>query len=235
MSFVSVIVATTPHGGIGKDGKLPWNVPGDMKHFKKVTLSPAPDGKSNAVVMGRRTWESIPEKFRPLPGRLNVVLTRAADDPAFDSPYPSSVLLASSVSKAVEMLAPRQDIADIFVIGGEAAYKEAMALPVCRHIFITRIGKDFDCDAFFPSLDEEKFQIAHVSQTQSHEGLPYDYVVSKTNNSAPNNLAMVLLHWETLGCCTRSISTWTQSAKSLTRAYPWMTGLVWALVQCSGR
>ena len=87
---VNVIVASTPSGGIGKDGKLPWELPGDMAYFKEVTLRTAtpaattPAGgpsvaKRNAVVMGRKTWSSIPAKFRPLKGRLNVVLTSSSD------------------------------------------------------------------------------------------------------------------------------------------------------------
>merc|ERR1719421_691737 len=98
---ISVIVATTQKGGIGKDGTLPWKLPEDMAHFKKVTTA-APEGKMNAVVMGRKTWESIPEKFKPLPGRINVVLSRKAAEPDFSSPYPSDVLTACSVSDALE-------------------------------------------------------------------------------------------------------------------------------------
>merc|ERR1740129_1957883 len=83
----------------------------------------------NAVIMGRKTWESIPEKFRPLPGRLNVVLTRSADASDFVSPYPPGVLVASSVAKAAEQLAARTDVADIFVIGGQASFQEALEMP----------------------------------------------------------------------------------------------------------
>merc|ERR1719230_798284 len=120
---LSVIVAATCRGGIGKDGGLPWKLPGDMAHFKRVTTAGAEDGdqRQNAVVMGRRTWESIPEKFRPLPGRVNVVLTSVADEPSFASPYPQGVLVASSVASAASKLAARDDIGEIFVIGGQAA------------------------------------------------------------------------------------------------------------------
>ncbi len=78
MRSVSCIVAATPAGGIGKDGTLPWALPADLKRFARVT-SDAPAGARNAVVMGRKTWASIPEKFRPLKGRLNVVLSTSAD------------------------------------------------------------------------------------------------------------------------------------------------------------
>ncbi|KAF9588292.1 hypothetical protein IFM89_008709 [Coptis chinensis] len=69
-----VVVATTQTMGIGKDGKLPWNLPSDLKFFKEVTMVTPDPGKRNAVIIGRKTWESIPPEKRPLPGRLNVVL-----------------------------------------------------------------------------------------------------------------------------------------------------------------
>ena len=77
MTF-QLVVAATRKLGIGKAGSMPWKLPGDMAYFKELTSKTADSGKQNAVVMGRKTWESIPSKFRPLPGRINVVLTRGA-------------------------------------------------------------------------------------------------------------------------------------------------------------
>jgi dihydrofolate reductase/thymidylate synthase len=76
---VKVIVAATASGGIGRGGTLPWRIPADMAFFKATTLATSAPGKQNAVIMGRKTWASIPAKFRPLPGRLNVVLSTSAD------------------------------------------------------------------------------------------------------------------------------------------------------------
>lgn len=75
----SIVVAATRSGGIGLDGKIPWRLPKDMAFFKSVTSATADASKMNAVIMGRRTWASLPPKFRPLKGRLNVVLSRSAD------------------------------------------------------------------------------------------------------------------------------------------------------------
>mmetsp|Transcript_64062 Transcript_64062/g.111661 ORF Transcript_64062/g.111661 Transcript_64062/m.111661 type:complete len:499 (-) Transcript_64062:217-1713(-) len=185
---VSVIVASTSSGGIGYKGELPWKIPEDMRHFKKVTTA-LPDGgttsMSNAVIMGRKTWESIPEKFRPLAERINVVLTSAAADASYASPYPEGVLVASSVLHAVQQLSSRSDVAEIFVIGGQAAYQEALEMPNCVRIFLTRVGQGFECDAFFPAIDESQFKITHVSKTKSHKTLPYDFTIyERTGNAA---------------------------------------------------
>jgi len=179
MCSLSVIVASSPNGGIGFEGKLPWQLPEDMAHFKRVTLAGAEKNpeKMNAVIMGRKTWDSIPEKFRPLKGRINVVLTSAAADPASKSCYPEGVLRASSVANAVEQLSSREDVEEIFVIGGQAAYKEALQMPSCTRIFMTRIAKQFECDAFFPAFDDHLFKVKFLSATRSHGGIPYDFVI----------------------------------------------------------
>jgi len=183
---ISVIVATTQKGGIGKDGALPWKLPEDMAHFKKVTMA-APSGKMNAVIMGRKTWESIPEKFKPLPGRVNVVLSRKASEPFFASPYPADVLTASSVTDAMTKLGARDDVAEIFAIGGESVYKEALDLPACTRIFMTRIAKDIECDAFFPAFNDSLFRVSYLSKTSSHNNLSYDFLVYDRIQDAPKD------------------------------------------------
>lgn len=180
---ISVIVATTQKGGIGKDGALPWKLPEDMAHFKKVTTS-APAGKTNAVIMGRKTWDSIPPKFRPLSDRINVVLSRSSADPSFASAFPPEVVLASSLTEALGKLGERSEVSEIFAIGGEAVYKEAVEMPTCSRIFMTRIAKDIECDAFFPAFDESRFKVVNVSKTCSKDDLPYDFVVYEKKEDA---------------------------------------------------
>jgi len=173
---ISVIVASTPKGGIGHNGALPWRLPADMAHFKKVTTAGSTKERPNVVIMGRKTWDSIPEKFRPLPDRINVVLTSAASQEGFVSPYPEGVLVASSVKASVELLSARP-VGEVFVIGGAAAYAEAVASEACARIYITRVGKDVECDAFFPAFDDSRFKPVHVSKTFSHDNLPFDFMV----------------------------------------------------------
>lgn len=113
-----VVVAATRNYGIGKDGKLPWKLPSDMKFFKELTTSTSDPSKKNAVVMGRKTWESIPLEFRPLPGRLNVVLTRFG---SFDISTAENVVICGSVDSALDLLATSPyslSIETVFIIGG---------------------------------------------------------------------------------------------------------------------
>jgi len=176
--MLSVIATTTPKGGLGLDGARPWSLMEDLAQFGRVTMAlPEESSKTNAVVMGRKTWESIPEKLRPLAGRVNVVLTGAAAGPAFASPYPEGVLVSTSVAAAVEALGKRGDVAGVFVMGGAAAYREALAMAQCARIFLTRLGREFECDTFFPAIDEQEFQAVQLSETRVQEDIPYDFVV----------------------------------------------------------
>jgi dihydrofolate reductase/thymidylate synthase len=113
-----VVVAATRDLGIGKDGVLPWKLLGDLKFFKELTLATSDPAKKNAVIMGRKTWESIPVKSRPLPGRLNVILTRSG---SFDFATVENVVICGSMKSALELLASTPyclSIEKVFVIGG---------------------------------------------------------------------------------------------------------------------
>ncbi|XP_011037491.1 PREDICTED: bifunctional dihydrofolate reductase-thymidylate synthase 1-like [Populus euphratica] len=153
-----VVVAATKDMGIGKDGKLPWKLPSDLKFFKDLTLTTMDSGKKNAVIMGRKTWESIPLEHRPLPGRLNVVLTRSG---SFDIATAENVVICGSMSSALELLAASPyclSIEKVFVIGGGQILRESLNAPGCDAIHITEIEMDFDCDTFIPAIDTSVFQ-----------------------------------------------------------------------------
>jgi len=159
MNQVTLIVAATTNNGIGQAGKLPWRLPREMKYFARVTTgqldAAGGKGKRNAVVMGRMTWESIPRRFRPLPGRINFVVSRQAE---YDLGLTSAVgtnnglaVLASSLNAALEG-AHAADANRVFVIGGAQLY--AAALPVAERVLLTRIVEpSFDeCDVFMPDF-----------------------------------------------------------------------------------
>ncbi|PWZ40032.1 Bifunctional dihydrofolate reductase-thymidylate synthase [Zea mays] len=153
-----VVVAGTRDMGIGKDGVLPWKLPGDLKFFKELTLTTSDPVKKNAVIMGRKTWESIPVKSRPLPGRLNVILTRSG---SFDFATVENVVICGSMESALELLASTPyclSIEKVFVIGGGQVLREYLKGPACEAIHLTDIQSSIECDTFIPPVDFSVFQ-----------------------------------------------------------------------------
>ncbi len=134
---IGMIWAEARGGAIGKDGVMPWHLPEDLAHFKRVTLG-AP------VLMGRRTWFSLPERFRPLPGRRNIVISR---DPGLVA---EGAETATGLEAALSTIAPGEPV---WVIGGGELYRSA--LPRASELVVTRIGLDVpDADTFAPVIDD---------------------------------------------------------------------------------
>ena len=156
----ALVVATDSKRGIGIDGSLPWRLKHDMSHFKNLTMGRT-QGK-NAVIMGRKTWESIPEKFRPLPGRINVVMSRNRS-----YPLPMETKRASSLDEALEVEADR-----LFVIGGAEIYSSAIDHDGCESIYVTRIDKEYECDTVFPPY-EGRFKYKELLGTFNESGTAY--------------------------------------------------------------
>nr|XP_020454878.1 dihydrofolate reductase-like isoform X4 [Monopterus albus] len=153
------IVAVCPDLGIGKKGDLPWHpvkLINEFRHFQKMTATPSVKGKQNVVLMGRKTWFSIPEKHRPLKDRINIVLSRECIAPPAGAHH-----LAAGFSSALELI--NTELADqadqVWVIGGTSLYKELMEYPGTKRLFVTRIQQQFECDTFFPEIDPEKFHL----------------------------------------------------------------------------
>jgi len=152
-----LIFARASNGVIGANNTLPWHLPEDLVHFKRCTLG-------CPVIMGRKTWDSLPPKFRPLPGRLNVVVTRQTDWQA------EGAAVAHSLPEAMA-LCPED--ADAWVIGGADIY--AQALPYASTAVITEIHQKFEGDAFAPQLSAAWIEVARQSHTAAN-GLPFSFV-----------------------------------------------------------
>ncbi len=165
---LAIVVAADEAGGIGRAGGLPWRLPGEMAHFRRLT-SEAPAGTQNAVIMGRKTFASLQPKFRPLPGRLNVVLSRAPD-----YAVPDGVLLASTLEAALAALDQRRNIDQRFVTGGAEVYRAALADPRCVRVHLTRVHARLDCDTFLPPLDPS-FQLVQRDSPQREGELSYTF------------------------------------------------------------
>lgn len=154
---LNLIYARAANGVIGKDNALPWHLPEDMAHFKRMTAG-------CPVVMGRKTWDSLPPKFRPLPGRRNIVVTRQADWQA------DGAERAGGLPEAIALCA---DAAEVWVIGGAQIYAEAA--PLVRRAVVTEIAQDFDGDAHAPVLDNGWRETARESGVSSN-GLAFSFV-----------------------------------------------------------
>ena len=129
-----LIYARARNGVIGKDNQMPWHLPEDLAQFKRVTLG-------QPVIMGRKTWDSLPERFRPLPGRLNIVITRQSDWQA------KGALRAHSIQDAMRLCG---DAPDAWIMGGAEIYRQAE--PLASTAVVTEIDADFEGDAFAPDL-----------------------------------------------------------------------------------
>ena len=136
---LTLIAAVARNGIIGKDNALPWHLPADLRHFKALTTG-------HTVIMGRKTWESLPEKFRPLPGRRNIVVTRNA---GYGAPGASVV---TSLPDAMAAAAG----SEAFVIGGAELY--AAALPHADRLELTEIDADYAGDTWFPLRDPNEWR-----------------------------------------------------------------------------
>lgn len=165
-----IIVAADQKLGIGKDGKMPWHLKNDLKYFQDVTTKTQDPEKQNMVLMGRTTWESIPEKYRPLPDRKNVVLTR-------DSKYEAEGAdIYHSMEEALH--AADDNIENIFIIGGGKVFSEIMTFPQLDGIYLTQIHETFDCDTFFPVIPERFGEGENLgNDSDQEEGVEYNYLL----------------------------------------------------------
>ncbi len=165
MKNFSVIVACDEAQGIGKGGVLPWHLSADLKHFKEITTQEHGSGQ-NVVIMGRKTWESIPERFRPLPARINVVITR---QPGYSLPH--GVVRVASLQEAFKVFCDvaRKDVDGVFVIGGAQVFAEAIEHPLCSKVYLTRIEHRFDCDVFFPDIPQRFVESSRSRKYQENE------------------------------------------------------------------
>jgi dihydrofolate reductase len=165
--MISIIVAVSDDLGIGKNNDLLWYLPEDMKRFKKLTTG-------NTVIMGKRTWESLPK--RPLPNRKNVVITDLQHE-SFDG-----ALTAYSIDEAI---AKCKGDNEIFIIGGGSIYRQFM--PLADRLYITHVHKKTEADIYFPKIDKRTWKIAEKEEFKPEDGgIPYTYVIYERKKMIPH-------------------------------------------------
>jgi dihydrofolate reductase len=158
--FLSIIVAVSENGVIGKDNRLIWSLPADMRFFKEKTMG-------HVIITGRKNYESIPEKFRPLPNRTNIIITRQSDYHA-----PGTVVV-SSIGKALEYAKQHSQKEEVFVIGGADVFNQIM--PQVQRVYLTRIHHAFEGDVFFSDLSPEEWQLVYNQRYEPDEKNKYAY------------------------------------------------------------
>ncbi|HUW47689.1 MAG TPA: dihydrofolate reductase [Patescibacteria group bacterium] len=178
MNNLSLIVAKCDQtNAIGKDGTLPWDLPSDLKNFKRIT-------EGGSVIMGRKTYESIPKKFRPLRNRTNIVLTSNQEweeDGVFVYHDDSHLLSQILWSSPPAIVRDKEN----FVIGGERVYRDFIG--ECEHLYVTNVLGYIEGDAHFPLIDEDKFKKVFFCNSyefdNSKDSHPYQLIVYKRRKS----------------------------------------------------
>ncbi|MEM9338657.1 MAG: dihydrofolate reductase [Bacteroidota bacterium] len=162
--IISMIAAMGSNRVIGKDNDLPWHLPDDFQYFKDTT-------NGHAIIMGRKNWESLPKSFRPLPNRINIVVTRQKDYSA------RGAEVVSGLEAAVTLAKKKTDQDELFIIGGGEIYRQGLELT--DRIYLTEINGAFEGQTTFPELNhdqwKEKSRIHHPSDSKhSHS---FDFVI----------------------------------------------------------
>jgi len=160
--ILSIIVAVSENNVIGKDNRLIWRLPADMKFFKEKTTD-------HVIITGRKNYESIPEKFRPLPDRKNIVITRQKNYHA-----PGAVVV-SSIENALQYVLENHNSEEIFIIGGAEIYRQTLS--VCHKIYLTRIHHTFEGDAYFPIVNEKDWQLTQSEDFSADDKNIYNFTI----------------------------------------------------------
>jgi dihydrofolate reductase len=156
----SIIVAAASNNAIGKDNDLLWHLPADMKHFKQLT-------SGHCILTGRKNFESIPEKFRPLPNRTNIIITRNKDLKV------DTCHVFTSIQEGIDF-AKSTGEQELFIIGGGEIYRESIEQNLIRKIYLTRVHQTFAADTFFPELEEKDWEVVSELFMAKDEKNPFD-------------------------------------------------------------
>lgn len=161
--IVSLIVAIANNNAIGKDNNLLWHLPADMKFFRQTTTG-------HCIITGRKNYESIPPKFRPLKDRTNIVVTRNLK---YSEP---NIQVCNSIESAIQY-AENQGEEEVFIIGGGQIYNEALAKGLIDKMYITHVNSVFEADTFFPDFDSAKWNSSEILQLEKNEKNSFEATV----------------------------------------------------------
>ena len=164
---VSLIVAVGENFEIGKNNDLLWHLPKDMRFFTQTT-------KGHYVIMGRRNWDSIPLKYRPLSDRENVVVSRK------EHLQLDGAIVVATIEEGIELARTKQET-EVFIIGGGQIYNEALRLDLIDTMYITKVHASFDADTFFPDFEKRNWKEESVEHFESDEKNKFSFSIYKYN------------------------------------------------------
>ena len=172
---IAMIAAVAENNTIGKNNDLPWHLPDDMKYFMQTT-------QGHYVIMGRKNYESIPEKFRPLPNRANIVVTTQEN---YSAP---GCVIVHSLNRAIEFCRATNP-GEIFLIGGSSIYKEG--LPLADKLYLTQIHATVDGDVFFPVFNKDDWkEISRIKhEKDDRHKYSFDFVVLERNHGETHSIS----------------------------------------------
>ena len=174
----SIILATDEKNWIWKDNSLAWKLPADMKYFKKITSKTTDLAKMNAVIMWRKTRESIPAKFRPLDQRINCILTRSIKNDDIWSPIDDFTLYFNSLIHCLSELESKENVENIFIIGWATLYNEVLNHEMLDKIYLTKVKWNHNCDVFFDWVPDN-FIAESYTDSEEEKWLEYSFWVYK--------------------------------------------------------
>jgi dihydrofolate reductase len=174
----NIILAVDEKNWLWKKNKLPWSLPSDMKYFTDITTRTEKLWKINAVIMWRKTWESIPIKFKPLKNRVNCILTKKVLKNNIYSSLDNSVLYFSILEHCFFELDLKSNIENIFVIWWANLYNQVINHPNLDKIYLTKIKWDFNCDVFFNWVPDN-FEVESKTDIQNENNIEYNFWVYK--------------------------------------------------------
>jgi dihydrofolate reductase len=155
---ISIIVAASTNNVIGKENGLPWRLPTDMKFFRDKTIG-------HTVIMGRKSWDSIPAKYRPLPNRINVVMSRD------ESLKLDCDLVSSNLQKVIDYFTEQSSDDELFIIGGGELYKQAF--PIATRVYLTRVLAEVEGDTYLEGFNTQEWTLASTSEVLTENGFEF--------------------------------------------------------------
>jgi len=173
-----MILAVDDKNGIGKSWDLAWYLPSDLKKFKKITSQTQDLAKMNAVVMWKNTWKSLPSKYRPLPDRINCILSSDLKNDDIWSKIDDFVLYFNSLEHCISELESKENVENIFIIWWAQLYNYALKSDLLEKIYITRVKWDFKCDVFFEWVPKS-FILESYTDYETENDIEYTFQVYK--------------------------------------------------------